>query len=100
MLSPILSPEELPSRPVERPSWRRVPAPLGFASSALVLSFAISSLALAGEAGTPLTPVRNPTASGPLRKNPPTGVTLPTAAARPFTSPDRIRGQTCLTVAN
>ena len=69
----ILSHERLSSRPVECPSWRRVPAPLGFVLSALVLCFACSSLALAGEEGTPFTPVRNPTASGPLRKNPANG---------------------------
>ena len=73
MPSRILSPEKLSSRPVERLSWRRVPAPLGFFISALVLCFACSSLALAGEERTPLTPVRNPTASGPLRKNPANG---------------------------
>jgi hypothetical protein len=55
-----------------RPGRRRSTA-WGFALRALVLCVACSALALGGQEGTPLTPVRNPIASGPLRKNPANG---------------------------
>ncbi len=73
MQSRIWKPESPFSKTSESQHRGRLSTASGLALIAILLCMACSPLALGADEGTPLTPVRYPIASGPLRKNPANG---------------------------
>src|ERR1700733_9640605 len=69
----IIKSKSLFNSVIERRPHNRHSAVSGFVLRAMVVGVICSAIALVRDEGNPLTPVRNPIASGPLRKNPANG---------------------------